>query len=187
MKGRLTRDLKIHSQACTHKHTHPHTHMHAHKKTLSLTLTHIILHTHTQAHKHTCNANKQTLYLSLYYTLTLFNTHTHKHMHTHTNTRTQANNTHTHTHTHTHHESWDVLIFRVPFRVLRAKFAIKTGEVNFTNPFLIVRMLCFHIPMTIRLLQSIQVQTFHGCIYHDILVGLWFKLLMKLYYYIHRA
>ena len=39
---------------------------------------------------------------------------------------------------------------------------------------------------TIRLLPSIQGQTYHGCVKHDILVvGLWSKLLVRLLYYIH--
>ena len=38
---------------------------------------------------------------------------------------------------------------------------------------------------TIRLLKYFQGQTCHGCINHDIIVGLWFELLMRLSYYIH--
>ena len=38
---------------------------------------------------------------------------------------------------------------------------------------------------TIRFLQPIQRQTFHGCINHDLIVGLCSELLMSLSYYIH--
>ena len=41
----------------------------------------------------------------------------------------------------------------------------------------------FHL--TIRLLQSIQGQTCHGCINNDIVIGVGSELLMRLFYYIH--
>ena len=40
---------------------------------------------------------------------------------------------------------------------------------------------------TIRLLQTIQGQTCHGCINHDVVEDLSSDLFMKLSYYIHRA